>query len=236
MDLWSFDLSKPEERKQFGQVFDLLFLVHWKRKHPIDYSLRKQKGSPDYLRVLYEEFLIDQARINGPRVLVADRVINVLLEWGTRRTEGADRWSRFATNIQEFLEGSRTLISDERAPSFKKELLGHLKQLKRDLLKTRASEMPWDFRLHLANLGRVLEQQHFGVLSQNAVGFRGFMSRNEKIFKDWLSGHLTTGVLTDSYIAAAHRYGSPESARQAIQKLQRKTTAERQAAARLRRL
>jgi hypothetical protein len=232
VDLWSYDLSKPEDRKEFERLFDRLFLAHWKRRYPADYSSRRQQGFPEYVRGLYEEFLIDQARINGPRVLVIAKAINVLLGWSANGLEGAQRWRRFSTNIQEFLDGRRILISDERAPSFKTELRGHLKQLRRDLLKRKAAEKAWDFGLHLANLRSALAQPHFGVLSQNAIGFCEFMSRNEKTFKDWLSGSLTTGALTDSYIAGAHGYRSGESARQAVQKLQRHTTVKRQAEAR----
>jgi hypothetical protein len=235
IDLWSYDLGKPEERKQFAQLFDRLFLAEWKRKYPADYSSRKQKGFPEYVRGLYEKFLIDQARINGPRVLVMEKAVNVLLGWSANGLDGAGRWRRFSTNIQEFLEGRRILISDERAPTFKKELRGHRKQRRRDLLNKKASEKAWDFGLHLANLETTVVQPRFGVLSQNAVGFCDFMTRNEKTFKDWLSGSLSTGDLTDTYIAGAHGYRSRESARQAVQKLQRRTTVKRQAEARRRR-
>jgi hypothetical protein len=75
VDLWSYDLGKPEDRQGFSEMFNRLFMNRWKRKHPTDYSARKQKGFPEYVRALYEEFLIDQARINGPRILVVEHVI-----------------------------------------------------------------------------------------------------------------------------------------------------------------
>jgi hypothetical protein len=129
-----------------------------------------------------------------------------LLGWSTSGTTGAGKWRLFSANIQEFFEGRRIPISDEEAPRFKKELLGHLKQLRKDLLKKKASEKAWNFGLHLANLERSVTRPHFGVLAQNAVGFCDFMKWNEKMFKGWLSGSVTTGALTNSYIAAAHGY------------------------------
>jgi hypothetical protein len=232
LDPWSYDLGKPKDRKEFAELFDLLFLAEWKRKYPSDYSARRQKGFPEYLLALYDEFVIDQARRSGLRILAVEKVINVLLGWSANGPDGADRWRRFSASIQEFLEGHRILISDERAPRFKKELLVQLKRLRKELLTKKAAEKSWDFGLHLANLERAVAQPNFGVLSQNAVGFCDFMKRNEKTFKDWLSGGLTTGDLTDTYIAGAHGYRSRESARQAVQKLQRKTTEKRQAEAR----
>src|SRR5215468_9682187 len=95
-----------------------------------------------------------------------------------------------------------------------------LPALRRALRRTRAAELPWNFPLHLNNLGRILDNFPGERLASHAGAFGKFVRKHEQLFKEWLfSNQPTHRTMADSFIAFLINYGSAESVRKAASNL-----------------
>lgn len=223
-DAASFDLRDRTQWKELDLLIDLKFHAFLESKHAGAYKDLQREELPNNLYQLWDEFIIEQARVIGVRVLFNDRVRAAIYEWGQRPRSCSILWRRFAKNIQAGFDRDLFVLTDPRLPRVRQELIDELKQLRRVLRSKKAADIEWALALHTSNLKGVLQQFADWTLASNTSKFVEFVQDNELAFKGWLTGvgkKVTHAKFANLFLAYGHRYRSAESTRQAIQKLQK---------------
>jgi glutaredoxin-related protein len=221
-DAASFDLRDRSQWKELDDLIDLKFQAFVEFKDADAYKGLQRGEFPNNLYQLLDEFIIEQARVIGVRVLFNDHVRAVIYEWGQRPESCSILWRRFAKNIQAGFDRDLFVLTDPRLPRGRQEMIDELKQLRRVLRSKKAADIEWDMALHTSNLRRELQQFADWRLASNITKFVEFVQDNELAFKGWLTGvgkKVTNAEFVNLFLAYCHRYRSPESTRQAIQKL-----------------
>lgn len=230
-DVAAIDLSDPNTWGQSSLLLKAKFLTWLEDKFPTE-SRKFEQGclAAERSRELFDEFLVEQARTIGLRILFCPTSLLRLYDWSQNPDSGHALWYRFAKNIQSGLDNKRVLIQDVRTPAAKDDLLKDVKILKRMLRKKKASSLPWDLEWHLKNVRESVPQLPGETLVSNLTLFVDFLANNEDVFMAWLlpSGRrVNDAKLVDAFLAQVHGYSTSESARQAIQAIKRRHTPHR---------
>lgn len=226
-DVARLDLSNSGNWAQMSILIQVGFISFMQRRYPELWGEFEQNGLRDRVAFdsAFDEFIVEQAQMIGLRVLFEPKVMHTLYQWTQHPETHRELWRRFAKNVQDGFDGKQIVISDERTPQAREELIGDLKKLRPRLRSKKATELPWNFSLHVRNLESELEKFPGETLASNGTKFITFVEENEQIYKNWLlfDGRVSHADLANHFLAYCHRYRSPESARQATQKLKRRS-------------
>jgi hypothetical protein len=220
------DLNDLEDWPQMSFLLDGKFYSYFEDKLPKQYrSFMEGKGSVP--QELFPEFIIDQARSIGPRILFNPKVLTTVYGWDLDPERGAKYWRRFATAIQlKLARRELSLMDDPRTPQFRRDLIDELKVIRTELRKKRAVCVEWNLAINLETLSKYLKTFAGNRLSSNADKFIKFISTREQMFKYWLVERGSSTTLADEFMAHRYEYKSPELARQAVMRRQKKNRTE----------
>ena len=227
-DAAAIDLWDQTTWPQMSLLIGGKFLASLEAKSlPESEAFEHGRLSPERSQDRFDEFIVEQARIIGTRILFNPTVLLRLFAWSQNGESGAKRWRSFAKNIQDNLDHKPLVINHDRIPLMKDELIAELKALKKILRSRKAISVAWDLELHINNIDVAQQNFQSEVLASNITIFKAFVRDNEDMFRAWLLGfktRLTDTKMAEAFIGHTHGYKSRESTRQAIQKIKRRRT------------
>jgi hypothetical protein len=145
------------------------------RSVPDSYAFEQGRISSERAQSLFDEFIVQQARIMGTRIFFQPTVLIRLYAWSQDVESGAKRWRSFAKNVQNNLDNKPLTITDEWISRAKDDLVADLKVLKTALLARKAAVIAWDLELHANNIDMALQRFNSKILGSNITMFKAFV-------------------------------------------------------------
>lgn len=232
----------PEERAPFERLIEEKFMHYVENRAPGVYKdivqckfdfEKHADGSREQSRDLFDEFILDEASVIGPRLLVHPAVFRRMIEWHDSGDKQYDQLLESLGLCARVCRGERRrLIREREWYLFKKDAVSELNILK-NLCKTHEAALgrrraPGEA---LAFISDELLQPRYERLAENRTSLLSYFEKEEHSLEAELfaSGALSPAQLADSLIAWSCGY-EPESARKAVSitgNLQRKEEKEK---------
>lgn len=235
----------PKERALFERLIEAKFMDYLENRAPGIYEdivrckfdfMKLVDGSQEQVSELFDEFILDEAQVIGPRLLVHPAVLSRLLVW---HDSGDNQYDQLLKSLEKCIRvcrgERRRLIRDPEWYPFKKDLVPELNILK-NRCKTHESALgrrrkPGEA---FAFISDELRQPRYERLATNRTSLLRYLEQDEHSMEAELfaSGALSPAQLADSLIAWDCGYSDPESARKAISTIgnrQRKEEKEKKA-------
>jgi hypothetical protein len=219
-EIEQLDLADPQDWPQMSLLIEGKFYSYLEDTHQEQYRDVTERNVPPPPELL-DEYIIQQARTIGVRILFNPKVLMTLYRWNRDPRAGAKLWQQLSGAIQAQMSGRRLNLGDDsRTPRFRVDLINELKALKKELRKKRAVIIEWNFAINVKTLSCLLETCGTRLRS-NRKKFVDYVQSHEKCFKNWLLDPRGSSThLADEFLAYRYKYKNREAARQAVMERQ----------------
>jgi len=224
--------SDPKKRTHFERLIKAKFVDYLENRAPEAYRDTAQwkldfdkltDDSKKQIRDLFDEFILEQARTIGFRLMVHPAVLSRMLEW---QDTGDERFDQLLKNLDLCVRvgrgEARLLISEHEWYAFKKDLVPELKILKNRLKNQQlALGRGRSAKGILSLVKEELSQPIYQRLRTNRTAFLSYLQHEEhkEEAEAFVSGRLSSAQLADCLIAWSRNYSNANSARKAISKI-----------------